>query len=250
MSIFEALPTLLVLTATLLILAVLSRQVSLRTQLVTLYLTGSADMAAVVVFLVFIPGILVHEASHWLVAKLLGLKTSRFRVWPEPRGKQIGLGSVSVQSGGTWRDSIVGLAPLFVGTLLIALIGAQIFRSDLMIVALTQGRWLDSIRAFFQAMSTADGFLWAYLLFAIGNTMLPSSSDRQPVKAFLLYLAFAALIYFVVGLPIEPMTAALGWIIPAFQIVISALGFTIILNIIVLGVLFVLELLFSALRRA
>ena len=245
MPLTDALPTLFALTVSLLVLAFLSWQISLRTQLVTYYLTRSADMATVIIFLLFLPGVIVHELSHWISARALGLRTSRFRVWPQQHGDHIGLGGVSVERGGAWRDSIVGMAPLLTGTALIAWIGAQVFQSERLLVVLAQGRWLEGAGALVQAMGNADGLVWAYLLFAVGNSMMPSRSDRQPVKALLLYLLFAALIYVVVGLPIDPLNALLGWIVPAFQIVISALLFTIGVDVFVLLVLLALELAFS-----
>ncbi len=243
MSLTAALPTLIALATALFALSVLANQINLRTQSIVLHLTGSVNLATITVFILFLPGVVVHESSHWLAARLLGLQTSNFQVWPERKGGYIRLGSVGVQRGGMWRDSLVGLAPLFVGTLLIAFIGAQVFDASDLLYVLAEGRWLDGVQVFWAALGYADGFFWAYLLFVISNSMMPSKVDREPVGSVLLFLAFAALIYVVVGLPIDPLTALLGWVVPAFQIVISALIFTILLDLIVFGVLFLLELL-------
>jgi hypothetical protein len=126
---------------------------------------------------------------------------------------------------------------------LIAFIGAQVFGAADLLYVLEDGRWMDGAEVFFAALGNADGFVWAYLLFVISNSMMPSKVDREPVGSVLLYLAVAAGIYVVVGLPVEPVTALLGWVVPAFQIVISALLFTIILDLIVFGVLLLIELL-------
>lgn len=241
MSLTDALPTLIALGLALLILFWLSREISLRTQLFTYHMTGSADAATVAIFLLFLPGIILHEGAHWVMARLLGLRAGRFRVWPQAQGDRIGLGSVSVQSGGIWRDSIVGMAPLFAGTLLITLIGAGIFRTDQVLAVVADGKVVEAVGAFFRAMGTADGLVWAYVLFTVGNSMLPSSSDRQPAKPVLLYLAMAGLVYFVVGLPSAPVAAVLGWALPGFNLLVSALYFTIALDVIVLLTLLLLS---------
>ena len=228
-----------------LLMAVLSRQISMRIQLVTYYVTRSEGLATVAIFLIFLPGIFLHEASHWLMARLLGLRTSRFRVWPQRQGDQIGLGSVNVQKGGVWLDVIVGMAPLITGTLLIAWIGVEVFRATSVTAALAQGKWLDGVAIFFEALGTADGLVWAYLLFAISNSMMPSSSDRQPLKPVLLYIAVAAGIYVLVGLPFDPLATLLDWIIPAFEVIVSGLLFTVVLDVFALAVLLLFELLFS-----
>lgn len=248
MPLADALPTLLLLSISLLVLAWLSNQLGLRIQMIVLYLTGSADMAMVAVFLVLMPGVFVHELSHWVFAKLLGMRPSRFRVWPQRRKDGLGLGSVNVRSGGTWRDSLVGMAPLIAGSALLAWVGATIFQSDLLLSQLEQGRLLDTLGAFFDALAQPDGLLWAYALFVIGNSMMPSRSDRQPLRSLLLYIGFAALIYVVVGLPIDPITALLGWLIPAIQVLVGALLFVILLDVVVVSVLFLVESIVRSVR--
>ncbi|MBK8796434.1 MAG: hypothetical protein IPM07_08715 [Anaerolineales bacterium] len=71
--------------------------------------------------------------------------------------------------------------------------------------------------------------------------MMPSASDREPFKPVLLYTIFAALIYVVVGLPLEPMTMLLGWIAPAIEITVGALIFLLVLDGLLLAVLWPLE---------
>lgn len=248
MALEDALPTLFILAIAMLCLAWLSRQLSIRTQLVVYYATGSLDLATLAIFLLLLPGVFVHELSHWVAARLLGLRTSKFRVWPKRHKDRIGLGSVSVERGGTWRDSAVGMAPLISGSILLALVGAAVFQSDVLVEQLAQGRLLDTVGAFFDALAKPDGLVWAYFLFVIGNSMMPSRSDRQPLRLLLIYVALAALIYIVVGLPIDPVTALLGWLIPAIQLLVGALLFVIILDVFVVAGLFLLEAILARLR--
>ena len=107
---------------------------------------------------------------------------------------------------------------------------------------------LDTLGAFFDALAQPDGLLWAYALFVIGNSMMPSRSDRQPLRSLLLYIGFAALIYVVVGLPIDPITALLGWLIPAIQVLVGALLFVILLDVVVVSVLFLVESIVRSVR--
>ena len=119
-------------------------------------------------FLVFLPGVFIHEGAHWLMAKICGLKTAKFRVWPKRQGNQIGLGSVSVEKGGPFIDALVGMAPLIVGTLLIGLISHFIFGADrLADEAATAGDWRGGLKRFADAARVPDALLWAYLLFTI-----------------------------------------------------------------------------------
>ena len=242
MSTFSAaLPVLLGLVISFLLLAWLSRQISQRLQAVVYYLTRSLDFAIILLFLFLLPGIFLHEGAHWVAARLLGLKTGKFRVWPKVQGRQIGLGSVSVQRGNVWQDSLVGLAPLIVGSIAIAWIGQRVFLAHDISTMVLQGRWAEGFSTFWRALGGPDGPLWAYLLFAIGNAMMPSASDREPLLPLLLYTSLAALIYVLIGLPLAPLTTLLTGLIPTLEDLTSAFVFTITLDVLILLVLYLLE---------
>jgi hypothetical protein len=224
-------------------LAWLSRQLSWQIQTVLVLLTRNPDLTIVLLFLLLLPGVIIHEAAHWLTARLVGLKTSKFRVWPKKQGKHIGLGSVSVQRGNLWQDTLVGMAPLILGSILLALIAEYVFHAPRLSTALSDQRWFDGWRAFRQALQAPDGILWAYLLFAIGNAMMPSASDREPVQPLLMYTTIAIVIYILLGLPLTPFAAILTWLAPTLQNLTNAFLFTGILDCIIWAILyFVIQL--------
>lgn len=225
----------------LLVLAWLSRQISLQLQAATYRVTRSSGYVIVVLFLLLLPGIIVHEGAHWLIARLVGLKTGKFRVWPKAQGKHIGLGSVSVQRGQLWQDSLVGLAPLLVGSALITLISRNILAADQIATTLTHGMLIDSFTALGHALQATDGALWLYLLFTIGNAMMPSASDREPLAPLLLYAGLTSVFYIILGLPLAPFTSTLAWLTPALQALTNAFVFTIILDVVALVSLFILN---------
>ncbi|HMN28506.1 MAG TPA: hypothetical protein PKE45_10165 [Caldilineaceae bacterium] len=241
MDIGDALPLLLLLALALMTLALLSRQVSQRVQRVAYYTTRSERLTTFFLFLLLLPGIFVHECAHWLTARALGLRTGNFRVWPKIQGKTIGLGSVNVQRGALWQDSLVGMAPLRAGPALIALIGYQVFAANRLSAIVAQGRWGDGLVGFWEALSTADGALWAYLLFAIANAMMPSPSDREPIKPLLVYIAVVSVAYILLGLPLNPFAEGLVWLTPTLELVTSALLFTIVLDGLVVVGLWIIE---------
>ena len=234
---------------TMILLYLLSRQVCLQIQSVIYLVTRSIDMATVGLFLVLLPGIFIHESAHWLMARSLGLRTGKFRVWPKRQGKMIGMGQVTVERGGLWRDSLVGLAPLLVGSVLVALIGRHIFSANQLTTLLYTGEINSSFRLLISAMQTADSALWAYLLFAVANAMMPSASDREPLIPLLLYLALAVTVYIFLGMPLAPFSAALDWLLPSLQNLTSGLLFTVLLDVIVLAILYLLIALFAPRRR-
>lgn len=249
MSIEPALTTFLVFTLLILILTWMSRRIGLLIQENVFRLTGSADLAMVILFLVYLPGILVHEGAHWITAKLLGLRTGKFRVWPQKQGRQIGMGSVSVARGGAVADSAVGLAPLVFGSLIVSWIGTQVFQTPQISVIWQTGEWW----AGFQATRTAllaneDGLLWSYLLFATANAMIPSSSDREPLKSLLLYVLIFGILYFWVDQSGQILSQVAGWLLHPLQLLVSSLFFIVVLNALILILLQIVQILLATLR--
>lgn len=233
-------PVIVAFTLSLLLLAWLSRQLSLQIQVLLHLITRNGDLTIVLLFLLLLPGIVIHEAAHWVAAHFLGLKPSKFRVWPKKQRQHIGLGSVSVKGGKIWQESIVGMAPLLTGSALLALIAETIFNAQQFSLALGEQRWLESITVFQRALLAPDGILWAYLLFAIANAMMPSASDREPLRPLLFTTLLLLGFYLLIGLPIAPFTLLLTWLTPILHNITNAFIFTIALDIMILIVIYLI----------
>lgn len=153
-------------------------------------------------FFLFLPGILVHELSHFLMAVLLRVKTGRLSLWPQPKGHgQVVMGSVEVQGADPLRHSLIGLAPLLVGTLVVLGL-ARLLRLDQLGAAFVLADFAALLEALNTSLATPDFWLWLYLLFVVVNTMLPSPADRlywTPVLVF-----FSSLVVILVGLDLLP----------------------------------------------
>jgi hypothetical protein len=233
-------PVIIVFTLALLGLAWVSRQLSLQLQLLFQLVTHSSDLSMILLFLLLLPGIVLHEAAHWVTAYVLGLKPSKFRVWPKKQRQHIGLGSVSVQSGQVWQDSLVGMAPLIMGSLLLSLIVERVFHAQQFSLALGEQRWIESILLFQRALLAPDGILWAYLLFAIANAMMPSASDRQPLRPLFFTSTLVLGLYLLFGLPLAPFTLLLNWLAPILYNITNAFIFTIVLDLLILALIYLI----------
>ena len=77
------------------------------------------------------------------------------------------------------RDSLIGAAPLIVGTLFVAYVAVYHLQMRILWDAFRNGQldlfWLG-VRAL---PHTPDFYLWFYLAFAVSSTMMPSESDRH-----------------------------------------------------------------------
>ncbi len=175
----------------------LIRQIHLKLYRFLLMCTGSKPVSMLVLFLLFLPGIVLHEGTHWLCAWGLRMKPHSITLWPTLRGKMIEMGSVQMREAGIWRETLVGMAPLFMGTLAIATIGSQIFQVQDLILHLLRIQPRPAWNLLHLTLNTPDSALWLYLIFAIGNSMLPSSSDRRSLSLVLYYLGIGVVLFII-----------------------------------------------------
>jgi len=175
-----------------LIMYPLKRWISAHVQGVAFLLTGNAHLAVWLFWVLFLPGTVLHEVSHWLTATLLRVKTSRFSLWPKLKKKgELQMGSLQVEVADPFRYSLIGLAPLIFGSFAVLIIGQWQLELGQLGQAISTGKLAVISQAVSRTLSVPDVWLWLYLLFAISNAMLPSASDRQAWRTVLIYLGVA-----------------------------------------------------------
>jgi len=170
-------------------LSLLQRLLHREIQAVFLILTRDVRLTMGIFSMLFLPGVFLHELSHYLMAKLLGVRTGKFSIFPQSLSDgRLQLGYVETAKSDVVRDSLIGAAPIIVGTLFVAYIA--IYRLELRVLwdVFRNGQldlfWMG-VRALPQVR---DFYLWFYLVFAISSTMLPSQSDRHAWLELVIYV--------------------------------------------------------------
>ncbi len=176
---FLSLDGLFWLLLTLVGLLFLQRVLHREIQSIFLIATRHPGVTVIVFSLIFLPGVFLHELSHLLMAKLLGVRTGRFSLLPEPLPDgNLRMGYVEVARTDIVRAALVGMAPLISGLLFVAFAAVSRLHLVVMWDTLRNGQW----SLFFMGLGTLptipDFWLWIYLTFAVSSTMLPSESDR------------------------------------------------------------------------
>ncbi len=170
--------------------------------------TGDPDVALVLYFVLVLPGILIHELSHWLMARILLVPVRRVSIGPVRKGRssRVSLGSVQVGNVDPIRAALIGVAPLLGGSAVILLIGNLLLGVGELTEALAGQGWEGILAGLGQIVRVTDFSLWLYVIFAISNAMLPSESDMSTVRPVLIFLGFlAAVLLAVGGLPAVPV---------------------------------------------
>jgi hypothetical protein len=187
----EGLAALLALIA---LLVFTQRKLHREIQATFLLLTRQADIAMLLFSLLFLPGILLHEFSHWFTARLVGVRTGRFSVWPQRIGDgRLRLGYVVTEETDFLRDALIGAAPLIAGGIFISYAGYYHFNGTELRQGLLPLTWEGFAGVLDRVYRQPDFWLWFYLTLAVSSTMFPSSSDRRA------WLPLALVIALIVG---------------------------------------------------
>jgi hypothetical protein len=175
----------------------LQRRLHFETQAIFILITKRTDLALALFSLLLFPGVFLHEISHYLMARLLQVKTGKFSLLPQPLPDgRLRLGFVETGSTDLVRDALIGIAPLVAGGAFVAY--AALFPLGLSFTGenAVSGGWQGFIDLARSLPDRSDFWIWFYLTFAVSSTMMPSASDRRawlPVSVMgLLLVAFAA----------------------------------------------------------
>ncbi len=212
----------------------LGRWVTRGVQTIGWLLSGDENVVMVVYYLLMFPGILLHELSHFVTARVLGIRVTDFRLGPRKRknSNSIELGSVSVYSGGTIRDSLVGVAPFAAGTAVLLLVSYTVFDVGTLGSIWNAEGWNGFFRTLRTMPQTPDFWLWLYLIFTVSNAMMPSRADRKPWLLASLYAGGVLLIAWVLGAFSFFDASIRANIQDALQVLTLAFLFTAIVNMV------------------
>ena len=161
-------------------LVFLQRLLHREIQAVLILITRNVQLTIGLFSVLFFPGVFLHELSHFLMAKILRVRTGKISLIPRtlPNGR-LQMGYVETVSTDIVRDSLIGLAPLIAGTLFVAYAGIYKLQVHTLWNVLRDGQTHLFWVGLGLLPNAPDFYLWFYLTFAISSTMMPSESDRH-----------------------------------------------------------------------
>jgi hypothetical protein len=161
-------------------LVILQRLLHREIQAVFLLITRHPQLTVALFSLLFFPGVFIHETSHFVMAKLLRVRTRGFSLFPNtmPDGR-LQMGYVETEPTDIVRDSLVGLSPLIAGSLFVAYAGSNRLHLYTLWDVLRNGQFDLFWLGVGMLPMIKDFYLWFYFTFAVSSTMMPSDSDRH-----------------------------------------------------------------------
>jgi hypothetical protein len=181
-------------------LTYLQRLLHREIQAVFLILTRDVRLTIGIFQIIFLPGVFLHEASHFLMAKILRVRTGRFSVIPHalPDGR-LQLGYVETAKSDILRDSLIGAAPMIFGTLFVAFAAVNKLELRVLWETLRNGQFDLFWMGVGFLPNTQDFYLWFYLVFTVSSTMTPSESDRHAWLELVISVGVLFLIALLIG---------------------------------------------------
>lgn len=229
----------------------LQRQISARLLHVGWLLFHRERAAVLLYFVILFPGVLLHELSHLVAANVLGVRAGGLSLRPVMRRRGLELGSVRIAHTDAVRESLIGLAPLVMGSALVLLIAGLFLQVPLDAPQALLATPASIVEHLQRAFQQPNALLWLYLIFAISNAMLPSASDRQSWQPLAVYLGLLTATVSLVhgGLPNVPPSLVVA-LTRSVGLLALAFGLTLLVDLVFVAGIYATEQLLLALRRA
>ncbi|UCF26998.1 MAG: hypothetical protein JSW42_10145 [Chloroflexota bacterium] len=177
-------------------LAILQRWLHIEIQSVFFLITRRLELALAIFSILFLPGVLLHELSHYLIARLLGVPVGNISIIPQalPDGR-LRMGYVETASTDIFRDALIGTAPLIAGSIFIAYAGLVRLEFAPVWEQISNG----DLPEYIQVMNQPDFWIWFYFIFVVSSTMFPSASDRRAWMPILILVALIVALLLISG---------------------------------------------------
>jgi len=189
---------------------------------------GNQHTAIVIWSIIFLPGTIIHEISHFLFAALTGARTGKIDIFPEylelessdEGTTHVALGSVQTQKLNPLRGFLVGIAPFISGIVLL------IWLAALLQTAYSEGNiWIV--------------ILEGYLFFIISNSFFPSWSDIKQAIPLTIILILAALLVWYFGFQVSLSSNSYVWTI--LDSLWKAIALSSAINLAIIGFIFLIH---------
>ncbi len=163
-----------------LFLFLLSRLLSRTISQFFYHFSRSQKVTIYAVAILFFPGVVIHELSHWLMAQILFVPTGKVEFLPVLRGSELKLGSVAVAQTDPIRRAIIGVAPFVIGAAILLVL--LFFYQQIVFIP-------ERLRIVFLG----------YFIFEIGNTMFSSKKDLEGTVELGLTLIIIGIVLYFLG---------------------------------------------------
>lgn len=154
-------------------LLLLSRRLTQSLSRAFYLITHSHKRTVSLLALFYLPGTIIHELAHVIVAGMMLVRSGEIEFIPEIREDGVKLGSAQIEQTDPLRRALIGFAPVLVG---ISLIVGSVY-------------YFLNVLPNFAQLSFWMFLILFYILFEVGNTMFSSPKDLEGTAEILAIFA-------------------------------------------------------------
>jgi len=162
-------------------LYLVNKNIIYQLNMISYLLFKSAKPGIYFYFILFLPGIIIHELAHFFMASILNVPAGDIEIFPRQvkKGKYT-LGQIKYAKTDPIRQNLIGIAPIIFGSIIITALVKFVLGST-------------SLAQIPEIALTLPDLLFLYLILAIVNTMFISQEDRQSILALPIIIALLIL---------------------------------------------------------
>lgn len=179
-------------------------------------ITQDFQTTTILYYTLFLPGVLLYEVVYWLAASVLNVRAEGSLKWPEKQEiGELRLNFVRLaKKVNPFKLAIITSTPLVTGIALLWLISNNVLDIRGTFEAASAGstsvNFIANISAAIGALvAKPDFWIWFYVMFAIGNTLLPNSQALRGWRVLLPILIVSITVLVLLGAADEIFLAAL-----------------------------------------
>ncbi len=195
-------------------------------------ITKDKEQATTFYYLIFFPGVFLHEFIQYFVAGILNVPIKKLE--PRPQKQDNGtlrFDFVTIQKTDRWRAAIIGGTPFLIACGIMWTISTSILDLHLIPEAFATGEIIEVANTFNNLRNTPDFWLWMYLLFTISNGMIPTKEDREGWSFIVLAIGAVSAFFLFLGLDNVIVETYQGPVMHGLAMVNTALAILLFIDI-------------------
>ncbi|MBK9122889.1 MAG: hypothetical protein IPM16_07165 [Chloroflexi bacterium] len=205
--------------------------------------TRDFRLTTVFYYVFFLPGVILHEFTLWLVAGIFNVRADRQTQFPQPQETpELRMNFVRVHPRApSWKLTLIQFSPALAGVIVIEILAGTVLNIEPALQVMRTGT-VNDVSAGLQILTSRPNFwLWMYVIFTIGNTLTPrlSAPPDQRVVTALIVVLVAVLVLAGAGDP--SAASAASTVTAAINTVAAAIGVVVVIDAIAIFVLAIIE---------
>lgn len=205
-------------------------------------LTKDFRTTTVLFYVLFLPGIILHEASLFFAASFLNVRAERALTFPQVQEiADLKLNFIKLSNRAPrWKIALIEFAPPLVGILVISLIASGILDVTSALTVMRTGDLRDVSTGWGMLVAKPDFWLWVYIMFTVANTMTPRFTAQRALRPALIFLGVMGIALAAAGLLDQVLAPLITPLAQFINVLAAMFGVTVALNtgaIFVLGVI-------------